>query len=145
MYFWTNTPDQIKFISDAADVNRLNAYINDPNITEEQAQEYQDQFALAKFAMYADFTTVNEAWEDWIIQQGFGPPQMQKNGTINVPDNGQQKILLNLPVLEEATAANGQTYFWQDFFRMMSLRAFMLRSTFGGEKGSYHPEEYFRD
>lgn len=145
MYFWTNTPDQIAFIATCADVNRLNAYINDPNVPEEQAQGYQSEFVAAKNQQSEQFIELNYSWEDWLIVQQFGPPQMRKNGIIDIPSYDQQKILLSLPVLEHATAASGQVYYWEDFFRMMSLRSFLLRSAFEAGKTSYNPESYFHD
>ena len=145
MYFWTNTPDQVKFITLASEVNRLNAYINDPNVDESQAQIYQVQFIAAKAKMALQFLIVNSDWEEWLNANDLDTPQMARDGTIGLIGINPPLQKSTLLVFGQTAWNVGETLYWNDFYRMLSLRAFLLRSAPGKEVAVYHPENYFHE
>lgn len=145
MYFWTNTPDQAKFISLCAEVNKLNAYINDPNVSEAQAQIHQVQFIAAKAKMALQFLIVVSDWDSWLVDNILDTPQLSKSGVITVSrlDGLQESLRLQPP--DGYQTIQGEVYYWKDFFRMLALQAFLLRSSPGAEHAQYHPESYFNE
>lgn len=145
MYFWTNTPNQVAFITLCGEVNRLNAYINDPNVSEEQAQIYQVEFIAAKAKMALQFLIVNSDWEEWLFENELETPVMSKNGSISAVAFATETPAISMDVFGSSNDYNGQVYYWNDFYRMLALRAFLLRSAPGAESASYHPETFFHE
>lgn len=145
MYFWTNTPNQVALIGFAAQVNSLNAHINDPNISEDQASAFQQQFGEAKVSMHSAFTQVFLEWADWLDENLLAFPTMRKDGTINALALNTNDIAISLRSAGAVSTYNGQQYFWEDFYRMLALQAFILRLSPEKTKGAYRPEDYFNE
>lgn len=143
MYFWTNTPNQVAFIGFAADVNRFNAYINDPNVSEEQSQIYQVEFIAAKAKMALSFLLVKSDWEEWLFNFNLSGPTLALDGTIRVLDFAGSNVAFSLEPPNGTGSYQGEEFHWQDFLRTLALEAFLLRSEPGAEHAKYHPESYF--
>ena len=143
--FWDNSPNQTRFISLCAEVNKLNTYINDPNVAEAQVQIFQVQFIAAKAKMALLFLIVNSEWEEWLGENDFETPVLHKNGVITVASESGQGDTLTLKVSSPEQDTDGMIYYWDDFYRMLALRAFLLRSEPGDVGEKYHPESYFNE
>lgn len=143
MYFWTNTANQVEFIKAAADVNRLRAYITDPNTSEEDAISHGEQLIAASNAMQSAFDTIVPDWYGWLNYVDLANPKMQKSGIIRlfVASSTSEELLLHPD--GQATTVAGETFYWEDFYRMISLFCFFGRIPHSHGKHKYHPESYF--
>jgi len=145
VYFWTNTPDQIQFITAAAEVNKLRAYITDPNTSEADASEYAQQLIVAGEQMEAIFDAISEDWYDWQADNNLTTPKMGKSGIIRFVEVSPADRDILLQENGQATAPSGQIYYWEDFYRMIALLSFFGRVAPQEGKGNYNPESYFHE
>ena len=143
MYFWTNTPNQVQFITAAAQVNKLRAYITDPSTSEEDAFQYAEQLIVAGQNMQAAFDMILPDWYGWLNYVDLANPKMQKSGIIRlfVASSPNEGVILKPD--GEATNSAGETFYWEDFYRMIALICFFGRTSSieGGAK--HNPESYF--
>lgn len=144
-YFWTNTPDQVQFITAAAEVNKLHAYITDPNTSEAEAKIYAEQLIAAGEQMEAIFDAIVEDWYAWLNANQIVVPKMGKSGVIRTstfpPDDKDVIMQLN----GQATTGAGETYFWEDFYRMIALQCFFGRVAPPADGEKYNPESQFHE
>jgi|SRR5579871_2511024 len=127
MYFWTDTPDQVLFISAAAEVNRFRALITDPSTSEADAMVYGAQLIAAGEQMAAVFDAIVNDWYAWQVERNLTVPKMGKSGTIRFVQFSpkDEDIILEPYTLKQAPS--GETFYWEDFYRMISLLCFFGR------------------
>src|ERR1700678_225722 len=145
MYFWTNTPDQTQFIAAAAQVNRLRAYITDPNTSQEDANIYAEMLIAAGEKMEAFFDAVVHDWYNWQVANKLTIPKMSKQGTIHFVEFEPNNQEVRLRIDEEFTTASGAIYYWEDFYRMIALLSFFGRLPTIEGQAKYDPESYFHE